>query len=219
MFPLDDELAAGTNSGFLSRYQEAIEGIYADLDIEIPGTWSSEQRVNLLFLGFLRAAARFGIFQFGPLTIHLDPVEQRVAESVSKPHGTDQYKTVMKWVELLQAERQHRGSRAIDELHVLLAFMKLGAGVPAEVFGELGVTPDQVEAYAASPDSPHEVDLIEPLYSPEEAAAYLKVHVQTVREWIRSGRLPAYRLAGQKSFRIAARDLKKVLQPYRAGAD
>ena len=219
MFPLDDELATGTNKGFLSRFQEAIDGVYADLNVDTPGEWSSDQRVNVLFLGFLRAIARFGIFQFGPLTIHLDPVEQRVAESVARPDGTDQYKTVVNWMELLQAERERRGSRAIDELHVLLAFMKLGAAIPAEVFGELAVTPEQVEAFADSPDQPQEVDLVEPLYSPEEAAAYLKVHVQTVREWIRSGRLPAYRLAGQKSFRIAARDLRKILQPYRAGTD
>ena len=219
MFPLDDELAAETNKGFLSRYQEAVDQVYVDLDIDAPGAWSSEQRVNMLFLGFLRATARFGIFQFGPLTIHLDPVEQRVARSLEEPLGNDDYALPMRWVELLHAERERRGSLALDELHVLLAFMKLGVGVPADVFGELAVTPSEVEDYAASPDSSHEVDLVEPLYSPEEAAAYLKVHVQTVREWIRSGRLPAYRLAGQKSFRIAARDLKKVLQPYRAGAD
>jgi excisionase family DNA binding protein len=98
---------------------------------------------------------------------------------------------------------------------VLLAFMKVGVGVAAEVFGELGISPEQVEAYARAPDeAPRPADELETLYSPEEAAAYFKVHVQTVREWIRSGRLPAYRLAGQKAFRIRASDLKRVLQPH-----
>ena len=217
MFPLDDQLAESTN-GFLARFSASMDQVYTELGLEVPGTWSSEQRVNMLFLGFLRATSRFGIFQFGPLTIHLDPVERRVVRSLERPHGND-FEGTTRWMELIHAERQRRGSLALDELHVLLAFMKVGVGVPAEVFGELAVTPEEVEAYAATPDQSREVDLVEPLYSPEEAAAYLKVHVQTVREWIRSGRLPAYRLAGQKSFRIAARDLKTVLQPYRAGSD
>jgi excisionase family DNA binding protein len=51
------------------------------------------------------------------------------------------------------------------------------------------------------------------LFSPEEAAAYLNVHVQTVRAWIRSGKLPASRLAGLKSIRIREADLEKVLEP------
>ena len=48
---------------------------------------------------------------------------------------------------------------------------------------------------------------------PQEAAAYLNVHVQTVRAWIRSGRLRARRLAGQRALRITASDLRSVLEP------
>ncbi|MCL4241792.1 MAG: helix-turn-helix domain-containing protein [Dehalococcoidia bacterium] len=89
--------------------------------------------------------------------------------------------------------------------------MRWREGLPARVFGELGVTPGQVEAFArdqkASPTGP------EKLYSPEEAADYLGVHVQTVRAWIRSGRLRASRLAGQRALRIRASDLQSVLEP------
>ncbi|MBE0608762.1 MAG: helix-turn-helix domain-containing protein [Dehalococcoidia bacterium] len=53
----------------------------------------------------------------------------------------------------------------------------------------------------------------ERLYSPEEAADYLGIHVQTVRGWIRSGRLRASRLAGQRALRIRASDLQSVLEP------
>jgi excisionase family DNA binding protein len=84
-------------------------------------------------------------------------------------------------------------------------------GLPRRVFSELGVTPEQVEAFARTgrtraPD-------MEQLYSPEEAAEYLGIHVQTVRAWIRSGRLKAHRLAGQRSLRIKASDLMGVLEP------
>jgi excisionase family DNA binding protein len=57
----------------------------------------------------------------------------------------------------------------------------------------------------------------ERLYSPEEAAEYLGVHVQTVRGWIRSGRLKASRLAGQRALRIRASDLGSILEPVAPG--
>ncbi len=57
----------------------------------------------------------------------------------------------------------------------------------------------------------------ERLYSPEEAATYLGVHVQTIRAWIRTGRLRASRLAGQRALRIRASDLASVLEPVEPG--
>ena len=57
------------------------------------------------------------------------------------------------------------------------------------------------------------VEELEKLYSPEEVASYLGVHVQTVRSWIRSGRLPARRLAGQRALRIREVDIEHVLEP------
>jgi excisionase family DNA binding protein len=83
--------------------------------------------------------------------------------------------------------------------------------LPARVFGELGVTPEQVELYAR--DRGAQPVQLEKLYSPEEAAEYLNVHVQTVRGWIKSGRLKARRLAGQRALRITASDLMSVLEP------
>jgi excisionase family DNA binding protein len=49
--------------------------------------------------------------------------------------------------------------------------------------------------------------------SPEEAAGLLGVHVQTIRGYIRSGKLPAARLAGERAIRIRATDLARVLEP------
>src|SRR5690606_7338558 len=100
----------------------------------------------------------------------------------------------------LMSEVRRTGARRVDELHFLLAFMRTGEGVPGRVFGELGVPAEAVEAYAhalkrgdATAESP------ERLYSPEDAAEYLGVHVQTVRAWVRSGRLRAARLAGKRA--------------------
>jgi excisionase family DNA binding protein len=86
--------------------------------------------------------------------------------------------------------------------------MLVGEGIPGRVFGELGVTPDEVRAFV-----PEAAGAAGRLYSPEDAAEYLGVHVKTVRNWIRSGRLPASRLAGQRVLRIRAADLNRLLEP------
>jgi len=79
------------------------------------------------------------------------------------------------------------------------------------------VTPEQVQEFARTRHlQPVE---LEKLYSPEEVAAYLSVHVQTVRAWIRSGRLRARRLAGQRALRITAADLQSLLEPLDLDAD
>jgi excisionase family DNA binding protein len=98
-------------------------------------------------------------------------------------------------------------------LAYLLAFMRCKEGSPGRVFGELGVSPEEVERFARE----QTLTAPEKLYSPEEAAEYLGVHVQTVRGWIRTGRLRASRLAGQRALRIRASDLTSVLEPVGPG--
>ena len=40
--------------------------------------------------------------------------------------------------------------------------------------------------------------------------------MQTLRAYVRSGKLPALRLAGERSIRIRRADLEKVLEPVQA---
>jgi excisionase family DNA binding protein len=49
--------------------------------------------------------------------------------------------------------------------------------------------------------------------TPEEAAEALGIHVQTLRAYVRSGKLPALRVAGERSLRVRRSDLEKVLEP------
>jgi excisionase family DNA binding protein len=174
--------------------------------------------VDIHFLVFLRRFARFGYFQYGPIGIDTRVVEEIVERTT--PRGESGELTtlgddVVRFSRVLMGEVQRSGRKRIDELHYLLAFMRWGEGLPARVFGELGVTPDQVEQFAAGRAHPA-VETVR-LYSPEEAADYLGVHVQTVRTWIRSGRLKASRLAGQRALRIRASDLLSVLEPVEPG--
>jgi excisionase family DNA binding protein len=192
-----------------------------DLVRDLSEDWKKEtQRLGravpgLMFLIYLRRMSRFGYFSFGPITIDVELIEELVErESAISPPLTggpgiseeDQLFSVK-----LMEEFRKSGRRRLDELHFLLAFMRLGAGLPGRVFSELGVTPEQVEEYARTRRMSQPE--LERLFSPEQAAEYLNVHVQTVRAWIRSGRLPARRLAGQRALRIKASDLERVLEP------
>jgi excisionase family DNA binding protein len=174
---------------------------------------------DIEFVAYLQALSQFGFFRLGPITIDANVVEDILMRTHPRgqgdpehPTGGDAYVRLSKagWKTI-----QESGRARVDELHLLLTFMRWGEGLPLRVFGELGVSPEDVERYvselgsAASPPRSSG----EKLYSTEQAADYLGVHVQTVRAWIRSGKLPASRLAGQKSIRIRESDLQSVLEP------
>jgi excisionase family DNA binding protein len=173
---------------------------------------------DMWLLHFLRQLSRFGYFTFGPISIDVNLIERIVAATTPKrPSGQGgpppMSDDTVAFSRLLMAEMRRSGRARVDELHVLLALMRMKEGLPARVFSELGVTPEQVEAYARNQGQVN----LEKLFSPEEAAAYLNVHVQTVRTWIRSGRLRARRLTGQRTLRITASDLQSVLEPLEPG--
>jgi excisionase family DNA binding protein len=50
-----------------------------------------------------------------------------------------------------------------------------------------------------------------PLISPRDAANLLGVHVNSIRQWIAQGRLPAYRLAGNHHLRVSRDDLAALI--------
>jgi excisionase family DNA binding protein len=203
----------GGGSDFLHRFGVTSRAVSDELGV------GQSVNVDILFLGFLRSVAQFGLFSFGPVTIYVPLIEEIVARTVERGVPLDEQApmTVVRFSRALWAEVERSGRRRIDELHVLLAFMRLSEGLPRRVFSELGVTPEQVEAYARTgrteQPGPGGAPEMEQLYSPEEAAEYLGIHVQTVRAWIRSGRLKAHRLAGQRALRIKASDLMGVLEP------
>jgi excisionase family DNA binding protein len=176
----------------------------------------SDVTLDLLFLAYLRRMSRFGYFHYGPITIDVrmieDLVDRTVVRGVSPGPGLHKYSDdFVRFTTVLMSEVRKNGQRRVDELHMLLAFMTCGEGIPERVFGELGVTRQAVEAFAKQGPQPE--GEMETLYSPEDVSRYLGVHVQTVRGWIRSGRLPARRLAGQRALRIRESDVQRVLEP------
>lgn len=175
--------------------------------------------VDIFFAAFLRHFARFGYFTFGPITLDVRLISD-IVDSTAQREGVADHvygDDFVRFSATLSDEVRRSGHTHLDELHMLLAFMRCNEGLPARVFSELGVTPAQVEAFARN--VPRAPAAPERLYSPEEAAEYLGVHVQTVRAWIRAGKLRASRLTGQRALRIAASDLQSVLEPVEAGQD
>ncbi len=174
------------------------------------------------FIAFLKLFGRFGFFTFGPITIDVGMVEDIFWRTAERGNGDPHFGALS---ELYVAhcvrfweEFRKSGRPRMEPIHMLLAYMRCPDGLPARVFGELGVLPEAIEHYAARLSSGLSQDeasspTAERLYSTEEAAAYFNVHIQTVRVWIRTGKLTAFRLAGQKAIRIRERDLKAVLEP------
>ncbi len=182
----------------------------------LANAYSCDATIDLAFLAFLRRTSRLGYFTAGPVTIDVRLIEdlvERTAVRTSDPPGHHPYgDDYVRFSRVLMDEVNRSGRKRLDDLHLLLAFMRAGEGLPARVFGELGISPEQMEQHLRGEVSTAPVRE-ERLYSPEDAAAYLGVHVQTVRAWIRAGRLPARRLAGQRALRIRASDLETILEP------
>lgn len=182
--------------------------------VEMGVRYGSNATTDMMFLAYLQRMSRFGFFSYGPVMIDVRIIEDIVErmEMTSPAEGLPVYSDdYVQFTRVLMDEGRRSGRRRLDELHFLLAFMRFGEGLPARVFGELGITPGQVEQYAKNRG--REDGTLEKLYSPEEVAEYLGVHVQTVRTWIRTGRLPARRLAGQRALRVRASDIQGVLEP------
>lgn len=202
--PVDPSPARDQN--FLSDVQRELGRLARELN-------SPEATLDLFFLGYLLKTSRFGYFSFGPVTIDVRVIEDLVARTsvrsddpeagAKAPYSDD----CLRFFQVLSDEVERTGRKRIDEVHFLLAFMQVREGIPGRVFAELGVSPEEVRSYV--PESPPSGRL----YSPEEAAEYLGVHVKTVRNWIRAGRLPASRLAGQRVLRIKSADLHRLLEP------
>jgi excisionase family DNA binding protein len=116
------------------------------------------------------------------------------------------------------------GDSGVGVGHVLAAFAGEEGGLMGELRRVHGITSaswraavaslDVEETSAAKADRTKRSSLRARDYlTPEEAAETLSVHVQAIRAYIRSGRLPAYRLAGERALRIRHADLEKVLEP------
>jgi excisionase family DNA binding protein len=190
----------------------------------------------------LLAVSRFGILDLGDRVIDLAELELRfdlpVPDLALKPRYTPAAAAVFD-----RAARVARadGGRRLAPIHLLVAlgdaavptFARLAACFdldptgwrrrlaaivePARMPGERDAAADGAggprasEAAATAAAAPPLPELL----TPDDAARALGVHIQTLRGYIRAGKLPAYRVAGERAIRIRRDDFVALLEHLR----
>jgi len=125
-------------------------------------------------------------------------------------------------------EARRLGSRLTRSAHLVLGLAASGQGSLPRLMAARGVTIEALRdlarrAIAATPEPgpPPQAETAGPatggigqaFFTVDQAAQFLGIHHQTLRGYIKGGKLPAYRLAGEKVLRIKREDLMALLEP------
>lgn len=184
-----------------------------------------------LLAGALAELSRFGIAWIGEWAIEVPALGDGAAMSRGDvpdeaPPATVYAPATVELFERAAAAAREDGSTGIGLVHLLVAVTDVECGLLAELGerygfsdtewraalakGNVGVLPylGGDDGKAPGEGAPAQPDLL----SVDEAAELLGVHSQTVRNYVRSGKLPAYRLAGERYLRIFRRDLLALLE-------
>jgi excisionase family DNA binding protein len=191
---------------------------------------AAEVTADDLLLGVLRAISRFGTVALGPWTIDLEEFGVDWLSGPPKLDGKVTYSDqVVEILDQAAALARVEGLKVGPE-HLLVPFARESEGLMGQLKRRYGIDSAawrgalaairQVHTAAdelrGAPSSAAEPAAREYL-SPEEAAAFLGVHVQTIRGYIRSKKLEALRIAGERAIRIRRSSLEKLLEPLDAG--
>lgn len=182
-----------------------------------------------LLAGLLRAGARFGIFTLGSWNIDLEELGEAPLEETDASGPKVAYTPAAAAVfdRAATIARQDR-SPNVEIVHMLVAFAEQRDGLMGRLKHTYGLNAADWRAALArwhpvnrkgiGSDNagirPVAEASVQELLSPDEAAEFLGVHTQTVRGYMRSGKLPAHRLAGERALRIRRQDLLALLEPY-----
>jgi len=177
-----------------------------------------------LLLGGLHAVARLGVAHLGTLTIDLSdqpPVPAVEARSVTRPRYAPATADVF---DRASAVARSDGESKVRLVHLFVALGDSECALIRALRDRHDFDLAAWRAALATWDSTvrREADptyLKGPLMSVEDAAVALGVHQQTVRGYIRSAKLPAYRIAGERAIRVFASDLYGLLEPVEPAAD
>jgi excisionase family DNA binding protein len=199
---------------------------------------SSNVAADDLLMGLFQAIARFGIVQIGPLTIDLEELGEALGEGAQdETDETHRQKVSYSPEAVAVFERAARIARRdsspkVELVHLLATFAYEDNGLIAHLKEKYGFSsmewrsalsrwqPILLEKRQAGSEigagrkSPIELNQKQ-FFSPDEAAEFLGVHTQTIRGYIRTGKLPALRLAGERALRIQRDDLLALLEPYK----
>jgi excisionase family DNA binding protein len=180
---------------------------------------ASEITPDHVLLGCLRAISRFGIANLGPWSLDLESLG---VDWVRQPEGARPKVAYSKEaVDLFDHAAQiakSTGDADVGVNHLLAALAAEDGGLMGELKKTYGITSASWRAAVARLGSDEANGAktsrgASEYLTTDQAAEALGIHVQTMRAYIRDGRLPAFRLAGERSLRILRGDLEKVLEP------
>lgn len=178
-----------------------------------------------LLTGLLQAIARFGIVILGPLIIDLEAFGESAFDEVDAAGPKVSYSAEAATVfDRAAAIARRERSPHIAPIHMLAAFADDSCGLMARLketyafdaagWREALARTMPAERTRRDGEADERTAAVRELLSPDEAADFLGVHTQTVRGYIRSGKLAAHRLAGERAVRIRRQDLLDLLEPY-----
>lgn len=174
-----------------------------------------------LLLGSLYSISRFGVVRLGPWTIDLEPFGLNwMVEPPRQEPKVVYSEAVVKILDQAAALARIENS-AVGVEHVLVCFAGNQTGLMAKLRSRYAIDPAAWRAAvsALAPPEKTKPNLSRDYLSPEEAAEFLGVHVQTLRGYIRSGKLDALRIAGERVIRIRRESLEKLLEPMTGKGD
>jgi excisionase family DNA binding protein len=190
-----------------------------------------------LLMGLFEAIARFGIVKIDPLTIDLEALGEVSDEASPYQADKTQQKVAYSSGAVAVFERAARIARKdnspnIELVHLLVAFADEQDGLMAQLKEKYAISSMEwrsalsqwqpislkkrqaVSKMGSGIKPPMELNQKQ-FFSPDEAAEFLGVHTQTIRGYIRTGKLPALRLAGERALRIQRDDLLALLEPFK----
>ena len=184
-----------------------------------------------LLAGALLAVSRFGIVWIGETAIDLEALDLGPVDlsgNSTKVKVAYSAATAAIFDRAAGIARREAAAR-VEAVHLLAAFAPETSGSMGDLKRRYGLDDTAWRAGLArwprresglSDGGPAETpaSLVAEFFSPEEAASLLGLHIQTVRGYIRSGKLPALRVAGERAIRIRRDDLLGLLEPLEPGA-
>lgn len=199
-----------------------IERAAADAIANAKRRGANEVSPDDLLLGCLSAISRFGVARFGPWTFDLgtmgiDWLGEPERHGAKVAYSDEVVALFDKAARIARAD----GAGAAELEHLLAAFAQQESGLMGKLKQDFAIE-DSAWRAAAADLSPTTLSLAQTqsghatphdYLTPEDAAAALNIHVQTLRSYVRAGKLPASRLAGERAIRIRRADLDRVLEP------
>lgn len=177
-----------------------------------------------LLLGGLQAAARLGVAGLGPLHIDLSgepPVPEVNGQARVRPRYSSETAALF---DRASAIARDDGEPRVRLVHLMAAFGGSDCSLMRRLRERYGFDDAGWRSALAVWDQARERRSEigtekQSLLTVDAAAEALGVHQQTIRGYIKSGKLPAYRIAGERAIRVFATDLYGLLEPLEPNAE